>query len=178
MSYQALLPFIHVSHAYVSSILTQGYRPGAGNRDSAAANRQSIERAWAPSYSDAEVAPSYGALGTDCFDTKADVYGNVAIEMRASVLEKSTVCVGDSIIKGERPAQHEWDVAQAMYARRGQEFVEFQCWLELNRMDIQAIWVKDTVSNIDEIVAAADGIPVYQYKLDYETFSREWVLVN
>lgn len=106
------------------------------------------------------------------------MYGNVAIELRYSVLERSTVCVGDSIIKMQAPVQHDCNVAQDLYARRGDEFVEVQTWTEVNRFDIEAIWVKDTVSNLDAIVAAADGIPVYAYKLNVETFQREWVRAN
>lgn len=44
MSYSPLFAFIHVSNKFVASILTEGYRPGRGDRSSAALNRRSIEQ--------------------------------------------------------------------------------------------------------------------------------------
>lgn len=178
---QALLPFIHTSVQATASILSNGYTPGGGSRDSAASTRKGIEAGMRPVYGDAEVAPSYGALGKDCFDTKAGMYGKVAIELRYSMLEKSTVTHGDSLIKGRAIAQHDCETAQQLYSIRGDEFVEFQCWTEVQPLDIQAVWITDSISAdaLAAIVAAAGStVNVFVYKLNLETFQREWVKAN
>jgi hypothetical protein len=152
----ALVPYIIAPRQHVSSILKEGYRPGAGERKGAMNTRKFVYYDyWRPEWANPDVSPIYGFIAPEKNNqpyARPDIIGNngsiggelvetSVIKMNPAILEKSTLSIGDSIRDwGKVPLvsadpENVRDLWDRFHTGRGMEknrvtspFVEFQYW--------------------------------------------------
>lgn len=147
------------------SILEKGYIPGYGHRKDAQRRRAELEKSWKPAYATTDT-PSYGCIGVSPLweDTKCS-YGDMVLQLRYCVLEKSTICIGDSLIERNQHYQSTPQKLIELYQAKGNSFLEFQCWIPIRRIDIEAVLLLDTWRVSDEFKMISDKyhIPIELY---------------
>jgi hypothetical protein len=147
----SLNPYIYCSDSerglsptLLVSILEKGYLPGYGHRRDAQIRRAELEKGWRPAYATVD-KPVYGCIGqSPAWEETNCSYGDLVLQLRYSVLEKSTICIGDSLIERNQLYQSTPQKLIELYKNRKNSFLEFQCWIPIGRIEIEKVWLLHT----------------------------------
>ena len=147
------------------SILEKGYLPGYGHRKDAQRRRSELEKSWKPAYASTD-NPTYGCIGeSPLWEHTRCSYGDMVLQLNYCVLEKSTLCIGDSLIQRNPHYQSTPQKLIELYESKGKSFLEFQCWIPIKRIDIEKVWLLDTWRVSEELKKVSDKylIPIELY---------------
>lgn len=186
-----IAPYVIVGKKQLPSIYEKGFIPGYGSRGQAATARESINREIkrrAGVVADSDIA-LHGAMLPSTNPSKfagetlqGYAYGDepVALKLRSSILEKSSLTKGDSIIQGSSPVQASPDRAREMFAdvQKSNEFpfLEFQYFGEDKSPLIieSAQLLRPTYNRPDDLIEVARqyNIPSIWDEVDFETMRK------
>jgi tape measure domain-containing protein len=189
-----LEPHIAFSQDYLEKILEVGYQPGIrdynlktkGGYDAGLA-RKYTEDKIRPEYADPSLSPIYGALlpkkvdndWADYIESIGGYGGNspVLMKLRPSILEKSTLTVGDSanrsnLYPATSPRQNKQMFEETV--RSGNPYLEFQYWGKDRSSSIidELIFPKTKPTDEQKNLALEKNIPISWKELDMSDPTR------